>query len=39
MKADYYIDKKWVGMALCLLAMVVALGAVTPGVSLSLIHI
>ncbi|MFP6587032.1 MAG: hypothetical protein VB814_05245, partial [Pirellulaceae bacterium] len=33
MKADYFIDKKWIGMGLCLLAMIVALGAVTPAVS------
>ncbi len=33
MKADYFIDRKWIGMALCLLAMIVALGAVTPAVS------
>ena len=33
MKADYFIDKKWIGMALCLLATIVALGAVVPAVS------
>ena len=33
MKADYFIDKKWIGMALCLLAMIVAQGAITPAVS------
>ena len=33
MKADYFIDKKWIGMALCLLAMIVALGAIAPAVS------
>ena len=32
MKADYFIDKKWIGMALCLLAMIVALGAVPSAV-------
>jgi Amt family ammonium transporter len=33
MKANYFIDKKWIGKALCLLAMIVALGALTPVVS------
>ena len=32
MKADYFIDRKWIGMALCLLAMIVALGAVPAAV-------